>query len=89
MPRSFLPLALVALLAAQPARADCELLYAPPQVRARLLAFHHANELRRARQPARHETAAAAPRATVPPRPGTVDASAGMRHTDAPRPGEG
>ena len=35
---------------ARPAHADCELLYAPPAVRARLLAFHYANEMRRERE---------------------------------------
>ncbi|MGN2247948.1 hypothetical protein ACFWZ3_14785 [Frateuria sp. GZRR35] len=50
MPRSFLLLALACTLACGTARADCELLYAPPDIRARLMAFHHANELRRARE---------------------------------------
>jgi hypothetical protein len=50
MPLSLLLLILSLLLASGPARADCELLYAPPELRARLLAFHHANELRRARE---------------------------------------
>lgn len=48
MPRPLLLLALACMLASGPLRADCELLYAPPEVRARLLAFHYTNELRRA-----------------------------------------
>lgn len=54
MPRHRLVLlcALPLMLGTPPARADCELLYAPPQLRARLFAFHHANEQRRAREAA-------------------------------------
>jgi len=55
MPRPFLFLALAGMLASGPLRADCELLYAPPEVRARLLAFHYTNELRRAREQKRHQ----------------------------------
>lgn len=49
MPRTLLLLVLAIVLASR-ARADCELQYAPPDIRARLLAFHYANELRRARE---------------------------------------
>lgn len=52
MPLSFRLLILATVLASGPVRADCELLYAPAETRARLLAFHHANELRRAREQA-------------------------------------
>ena len=55
----------IAVLAARPARADCELLYAPPAVRARLLAFHYANETRRERE--RAAAAQPARRAKVHP----------------------
>lgn len=50
MPRLLLLLALAGMLASGPLRADCELLYAPPEIRDRLLAFHYTNELRRARE---------------------------------------
>jgi len=50
-------LILASTLASVPAHADCELLYAPPQTRARMLAFHYANELRRARERARVDVA--------------------------------
>lgn len=59
--RLLLLLALPAMLAGRPARADCELLYAPPDIRTRLLAFHHANEQRRAEEHAKSATADAAP----------------------------
>lgn len=49
-PFACLPWLLVALLAASPTHADCELLYAPPNIRAKTLAFHYANEQRRARE---------------------------------------
>lgn len=39
---------LAALAVVPPLHADCELLFAPANVRARALAFHHANEQRRA-----------------------------------------
>jgi len=63
-PRLFPLLALAAMLHAVPARADCELLYAPAQIRARLLAFHYANEQRRAQ-----ERAAYKPPSPPPPTP--------------------
>lgn len=56
MPFSLL-LIVAAVLASGPVRADCELLYAPAETRARLLAFHHVNELRRAREQAHAITA--------------------------------
>ena len=67
MPRHslLLPLALAAVLHAATARADCELLYAPPELRARLLAFHYANELRRAQERTAYPPSQSAP----PPRP--------------------
>lgn len=55
MPRTFLLLALAGMLASGPLRADCELLYASPEVRARLLAFHYTNALRRAREQEHHQ----------------------------------
>lgn len=55
MPRPILLLGLACTLACGTVRADCELLYAPPEIRARLLAFHYANELRRAREQAHHD----------------------------------
>jgi hypothetical protein len=54
-------LALAAVLRTAPVRADCELLYAPPEIRARLLAFHYANEQRRAQERAAHDTPSAPP----------------------------
>lgn len=39
------------LLAVDPLRADCELRYAPSELRAKALAFHDANESRRAAEP--------------------------------------
>lgn len=53
---------LAALAMAQPLHADCELLFAPAGIRARALAFHHANEQRRtAEQPPSAATAVAPP----------------------------
>lgn len=40
-------LAIAFALGAAPLHADCELLYAPKAIRARVLAFHHASEHRR------------------------------------------
>lgn len=57
------------MLAAPLARADCELLYAPPQIRARLLAFHYANEQRRAGEHAKAVAAAALDRTARPAPP--------------------
>ncbi|MCX7514057.1 hypothetical protein [Frateuria sp. STR12] len=75
MSRLPLTFALAALLtAAGPARADCDLLYAPPQIRARLLAFHHANELRRA-QERKARDVVVTPQRRAPPQLGRSPAS--------------
>jgi hypothetical protein len=66
MSRRSLLLALALLPAAGPVCADCELLYAPPELRTRLLAFHHASELRRARHRAGGDAAAAPARPARP-----------------------
>lgn len=64
---------LIALAGAAPgARADCELLYAPPGVRARLLAFHHATETRRAQE--HRDRHAGVLRRGAPTRPDTAPA---------------
>lgn len=52
--RRVLLFAWLMLCLASRAHADCELLYAPPEVRARLLAFHYANEQRRASEHGKH-----------------------------------
>jgi hypothetical protein len=65
MYRWLLPFILAALCTG-PARADCELPYAPPELRARLLAFHHANELRRAQEQAYREAAGSFPGSAGP-----------------------
>ncbi|UGB38634.1 hypothetical protein [Frateuria soli] len=83
MPRPILLLALACALACGTARADCELLYAPPEIRARLLAFHHATELRRAREQARHD--AGRPRKPPQPVPATQDREAPARAPATPR----
>lgn len=49
--RRTLPLVLVLIVSvACRAHADCKLPYAPPAIRARLLGFHYANEMRRERE---------------------------------------
>ncbi|MGN2254425.1 hypothetical protein ACFWZ4_13685 [Frateuria sp. GZRe12] len=54
MSRPLLLLVLAGMFVSGSLRADCELLYASPEVRTRLLAFHYTNELRRAREREQH-----------------------------------
>jgi hypothetical protein len=54
---------IAALATVHPLHADCELLFAPADIRARALAFHHAGEQRRTLEHLSSVATAVAPRA--------------------------